>query len=110
MQRYSGAGDPLAGIPHASDDPRQYGEYWNPGKEDDGEALERLRSLPGKSRFSQRTDGVRSRRDGVPNLQELGTRCAYSRLQMPIKRSSRSTLTSTSANSAKMMSRSRSLA
>ena len=24
------------------DDPRQYGEYWNPGKEDDGEALEQI--------------------------------------------------------------------
>src|SRR5438128_10344698 len=22
------------------DDPRQYGDYWNPGKEDDGEGLE----------------------------------------------------------------------
>ena len=25
-----------------ADDPRQYGEYWNPGKEDDGEALEQI--------------------------------------------------------------------
>src|SRR5262245_34235150 len=24
------------------DDPRQYGEYWNPGKEDDGEALQQI--------------------------------------------------------------------
>ena len=25
-----------------SDDPRQYGEYWNPDKDDDGEALEQI--------------------------------------------------------------------
>ena len=24
------------------DDPRQYGDYWNPGKEDDGEGLEQI--------------------------------------------------------------------
>jgi hypothetical protein len=24
------------------DDPRQYGDYWNPGKEDDGESLEQI--------------------------------------------------------------------
>jgi hypothetical protein len=28
------------------DDPRQYGEYWNPGKEDDGEALEQSGGAP----------------------------------------------------------------
>jgi hypothetical protein len=27
------------------DDPRQYGDYWNPGKEDDGEGLEQIADI-----------------------------------------------------------------